>query len=110
MWRKLDSLYLLEKAYFRGKLKEVKEGAGKLLYNTIAAWATTNGGPNAHDSKHLPLILCGGSALRIKHQGHLSKQDMPIANIWQTDTTKIGMPLPDNFQGGLSKGVVTELM
>jgi hypothetical protein len=35
---------------------------------------------------------------------------MPIANVWQTVNTKIGMTLPDNFQGGLSKGVVTELM
>ena len=110
MWRKLDSLYLSEWAYFLGKLKDVKEGAGTLLDNTIAAWATTNGGPNAHDSKHLPLILCGGSALGIKHQGHLAKQDMPIANVWQTVTTKIGMPLPDNFQGGLSKGIVSELI
>ncbi|MFT5471542.1 MAG: hypothetical protein ACI8UO_006677, partial [Verrucomicrobiales bacterium] len=61
MWQKLDALYLEEWAYFLGKLKGVKEGAGTLLDNTIAAWATTNGGPNAHDSKHLPLILCGGS-------------------------------------------------
>ena len=110
MWRKLDSLYLLEKAYFRGKLTEVKEGAGKLLYNTIAASTTTNSGPNADDSKHLSLIFCVGSKLRIKQQGHLAKQDILIANVWQTVTTKIGMLPPDNFQVGLSKGVVTELM
>ena len=55
-----------------------------LLDNTMAAWATTNGGPNAHDSKHLPLILCGGSALGLKHQGHLVQQDVPVANVWKT--------------------------
>ena len=58
----------------------------------------------------LPVILCGGSALGIKHQGHLAKKDMPIANVWKTVITKVGMPLPDNFQGGLASGLVTELV
>ncbi len=110
MWRRLDSLYLAEWAYFLGKLKDVREGSGTLLDNTMAAWATTNGGPNAHDSRHLPLILCGGRALGLKHQGHLVKRDMPIANVWQTVVNRVGMPLPVNFQGGLSTGVVAEVL
>lgn len=110
MWRQLDALYMAEWAYFLGKLKSVKEGSGTLLDNTMAAWATTNGGPNAHDSKNLPLILCGGSALGIKHQGHLAKKDMPIANVWKTMVTKVGMPIPENFQGGLATDVVKELI
>ncbi len=109
-WRQLDALYLAEWAYFLGKLKDVKEGSGTLLDNTIAAWATTNGGFNAHDSNLLPLILCGGSALGIKHQGHLVQKDVPVANIWQTVVNKIGMPLPENFQGGVASGVVKELV
>jgi hypothetical protein len=109
-WREVDALYMAEWAYFLGKLKSAKEGAGTLLDNTMAAWATTNGGPNAHDSKMLPLILCGGRALGLKHQGHLVKKDVPIANVWQTMVEKIGMPLPENFQGGIAKGVVAELV
>ncbi len=58
----------------------------------------------------LPLILCGGTALGLKHQGHLVQKDMPVANVWQTIVEKIGMPLPENFQGGLAKGVVKELV
>ncbi|HWE05018.1 MAG TPA: DUF1552 domain-containing protein [Tepidisphaeraceae bacterium] len=110
MWRQLDVLYLSEWAYFLGKLKSVKEGHGTLLDNTIAAWATTNGGTNAHSQKQLPLILCGGSALGVKHQGHLPQKDVPVANVWQTVVDRVGMPLPDNFQGGVSKGVVKELI
>jgi hypothetical protein len=109
MWRQVDALYLAEWAYFLGKLKAVKEGTGTLLDHTMAAWATTNGGPNAHDSKMLPLILCGGSALGLKHQGHLVKKDMPIANVWQTVVNRVGMTLPENFQGGLANGSVKEL-
>jgi hypothetical protein len=110
MWRQVDALYLGEWAYFLGKLKGVKEGDGTLLDNTMAAWATTNGGPNAHDSKMLPLILCGGKALGVKHQGHLVKTDMPVANVWQTVVDRVGMKLPENFQGGLSSGIVRELV
>ncbi|MEI6234874.1 MAG: DUF1552 domain-containing protein [Planctomycetota bacterium] len=110
MWRKVDAMYLAEWSYFLGKLKSVKEGNGTLLDNTMAAWATTNGGPNAHDSKNLPLILCGGKALGLKHQGHLSKKDMPIANVWKTMVTQVGMPMPENFQGGLATDIVKELV
>lgn len=109
MWRQLDALYLAEWAYFLGKLKDVREGSGTLLDNTMAAWATTNGGPNAHDSHQLPLILCGGRALGLRHQGHLVKRDMPIANVWQTVVNRVGMPLPVDFQGGLATGVVREI-
>lgn len=109
-WRELDALYFSEWAYFLGKLKSVKEGSGTLLDNTLAAWATTNGGPNAHDSKHLPLVLCGGSALGVKHQGHLVQKDVPIANVWQTVVERVGMPVPKNFQGGLATGAIKELI
>ncbi len=110
MWRKIDAMYLGEWAYFLDKLKGIKEGNGTLLDNTIAAWGTTNGGTNAHDSNQLPLILCGGSALGLKHQGHLVRKDMPVANVWQTVVDRVGMPLPKNFQGGIATGVVTELV
>jgi len=109
-WRELDALYLAEWAHFLGRLKGVKEGNGTLLDNTMAAWATTNGGPNAHDSKHLPLILCGGSALGLKHQGHLVQKDVPVANVWKTVAERVGMKIPDDFQGGLASGVVKELV
>ena len=109
-WRELDALYMAEWAYFLGKLKSVPGGSGTLLDNTIAAWGTTNGGLGAHDSNLLPLILCGGSALGIKHQGHLVQKDVPLANVWRTVVEKVGMPLPDDFQGGLAKGIIKELV
>jgi hypothetical protein len=109
-WSEVDALYMAEWAYFLGKLKSVPEGSGTLLDNTIAAWGTTNGGLGAHDSNMLPLILCGGSGLGIKHQGHLVQKDVPIANVWRTVVEKVGMPVPDDFQGGLAKGVIKELV
>ena len=72
--------------------------------------AAQGAGPNAHDSKHLPLILCGGSALGLKHQGHLVQRDVPVANVWKTVVGRVGMKVPEDFQGGLANGVVKELI
>ena len=58
----------------------------------------------------LPLTLCGGSALGLKHQGHLVQKDVPVANVWKTVVDRVGMKMPDDFQGGLANGLVKELV
>jgi hypothetical protein len=96
-------------AYFVGRLKSVKEGQGTLLDHTMAAWATTNGA-GGHGRDDLPIILCGGAGLGIKHQGHVRKKGTMVGNVWQTMIDRIGMPLPKDFQGGQANGVVSELL
>ena len=81
-WAQVDQIYVEYWAYFIGKLKSVKEGDGTLLDHTMAAWATTNG-EGGHGRDHLPLMLCGGSALGLKHQGHIIKKDVMIADVWK---------------------------
>lgn len=109
MWAIVDQIYMEFWAYFVGQLKSVKEGNGTLLDHTLAAWATTNGA-GGHARDNLPLILCGGAGLGIKHQGHLVKKDVMIGNVWQTMVDRIGMPLPKDFQGGQANGVISELL
>ncbi len=109
MWAQVDQVYVEFWAYFIGKLKSIKEGDGTLLDHTIASWATTNG-YGGHGRDHLPLMLCGGSALGLKHQGHLIKKDVMIADVWKTVVDRIGMPMPENFQGGLAKDVIKEVL
>jgi hypothetical protein len=36
--------------------------------------------------------------------------ELPVANVWQTVVERVGMPLPENFQGGVAKGIVKELV
>jgi hypothetical protein len=35
---------------------------------------------------------------------------MPIANVWKTVIDRVGMAVPENFQGGLATGTVKELV
>jgi hypothetical protein len=107
---KADIWYMEEWAYFLGKLKSVKEGDGTLLDHTLVAYGSSGGSINAHNNHHLPAMLAGGARLGLKHQGHLIKEDIRLGNLWRTVFDRLGVPLPENFQGGESDGVIKELI
>jgi hypothetical protein len=109
MWAQVDQVYMEFWAYFIGRLKSVKEGHGTLLDHTMASWATTNG-LGGHSRDHLPVILCGGAGLGIKHQGHLVKTDVMVGDVWKTVVDRIGMPMPADFQGGQARDVIKEIL
>ena len=109
MWAQVDQVYMEFWAYFIGKLKNTREGNGTLLDHTMAAWATTNG-IGGHSRDNLPVLLCGGAGLGIRHQGHVVKRDVMVGNVWQTMLDRIGMPIPRNFQGGQANGVIREVL
>jgi hypothetical protein len=112
-WTTVDRIYLTEWAYFLGKLKSTQEGQGTLLDHTMAAWGTVQG-EAGHAVTDLPLMLCGGAGLGLKHQGHLAKKDVWIGSVWETMIDRLGMPLPGSperpFQGGRTSGVLKEVL
>ena len=81
LWRQLDALYLGRMGLFLGKLKECEEGSGTLLDDTIAAWATTDGGYNATNST---MSLMVGEAAPLSASKHRPDSRTSIANVWQT--------------------------
>lgn len=105
-----DILYMQEWAYFLDKLKSVKEGEGTLLDHSMVVWGSTGGSINAHNNHHLPAVLCGGSRIGVKHQGHLVKENVYLGNLWQTMFQVAGVPVPENFQGGEANGIIPELV
>ncbi len=109
-WTFSDVLYMEEWAYFLNKLKNVQEGEGTLLDNTMAVYSSTGGTINAHNNHHLPAILCGGKGLGVQHQGHIQQEDAYLGNLWQTMFGFMGVEIPDNFQGGEADGVIKGLV
>jgi len=107
---KADIYYMEDWAYFLGKLKSIKEGDGTLLDHTLLAYGSSGGSINAHHNHHLPAMLAGGSRLGVKHQGHIVKEDVRLGNLWRTIFDRMNVPLPENFQGGESDGVIKELV
>jgi hypothetical protein len=105
-----DIWYMEEWAYFLDKLKSIKEGDATLLDHTLVAYGSSGGAINAHHNHHLPTMLAGGARLGVKHQGHLVKEDVRLGNLWRTMFDRLGMPLPENFQGGETDGIISELV
>jgi len=106
---KVDIWYSTEWAYFIEKLKSIREGNETLLDHTLLTWSSTGGTLNAHNNTNLPAMLFGGKALGITHQGHIRHQDTRLGNLWQTYFDVLGIPVPENFQGGEADGTIKEL-
>ncbi len=105
-----DVWYLEDWAYFLDKLKSVREGDATLLDHTLACYGSSGGSINAHHNHHLPTMVAGGARLGIRHQGHLKKEDVRLGNLWSTVFDRLGVPLPENFQGGEADGTIGELV
>ena len=105
---KADRYYMGHWNYFLTKLKSIKEADGKtLLDHTMLAFSSGMG--IGHSKDRLPTLLCGGSALGIKHQGHLvCKANTPLSRLWETMLHGMQVKVPENFQD--SKGKIDELL
>ena len=104
-----DIHYMEDWAYFLGKLKSVREGEGTLLDHTLVSYGSSGGAINAHHNHHLPTMLAGGARLGVRHQGHIVKEDVRLGNLWRTVFDRMGVPIPEQFQGGEADGAIREL-
>lgn len=105
-----DIWYMEEWAYFLNRLKSIREGDGTLLDHTLVSYGSSGGSINAHNNDNLPTMLAGGSRLGIKHQGHIVKPKVRLGNLWATVFDRMGVPLPENFQGGEADGMISEFV
>jgi hypothetical protein len=96
-------------AWFLNKLRSIPEGNGTLLDHTLVAWGSSGGSINAHHNHHLPTMLAGGTALGVRHRGHVVKEDVRLGNLWATVFDRLQVEIPKDFQGGEADGVISEL-
>lgn len=109
-WTKIDAWEMEEWAYFLNKLQTAREGSGSVLDRTLAVWGTTNGGRGAHGKQDLPLVLSGGSAIGVKHAGHIAgKNQLPLGNVMRTIAEKMGVKVDDWFYDGAHTGSIKQL-
>jgi hypothetical protein len=90
--------------------EERSRGDGTLLDHTLLIWGSTGGTENAHNNNNLPTMLAGGHRLGVRHQGHIVKPDTRLGNLWQTMFGVLGVPVPQDFQGGEADGALSELV
>ena len=103
---KYDAFLASQLGYFIGRLKDAQEGDHSLLDNTMVLYGSSNS--KTHANRNYPLILAGGSNLRLKHGQYLKyKESVPLANLHLTMLHGLGIEA-ESFAD--STGTLPELM
>ncbi|MFH5805220.1 DUF1552 domain-containing protein [Alienimonas sp. DA493] len=81
---------------------DVGGAGGRLLDSTLVLFGSNLGDASMHDTRNMPMLLAGGSALGVKHAGHLAfdKEDHPpLCNLYVTMLQALGVET-DRFASG----------
>lgn len=94
---RVDAIYMTHWAYFLDRLKSIQEADGTLLDRTVLGLSSGMG--FEHSKNNLPTIISGGTALGVKHCGHLKlESEVPLASVWHTMLDRVGVDAGTQFQ------------
>jgi hypothetical protein len=106
--RKINRFHIEQFAYFLGKLKGVKEGAGTLLDQCMLLYGSGIGDGNRHNHDDLPIVLAGKGGDAIKTGRHIQhKKEVPLANLFVSMLERMDVPV-ESF--GDSNGKMADLL
>jgi hypothetical protein len=84
-------------AYLLRKLRDMKEGEGSVLDNSMILFASALSDGNSHNPHKLPLVVAGRGGGRIAAGQHLVyTDDTPVANLYVSMLDAFGTPV-DRF-------------
>ena len=89
---------------FLDALADTPEAGGTLLDRTLVLFGSNLGNASVHDTRNMPVILAGGSALGVKHAGHLAfdpEDHPPLCNLHVSMLQALGVET-DAFASGTS--------
>jgi hypothetical protein len=80
--------------YFLDKLKQIQDGDGTVLDNSLIVYGSPMGNPNVHNHKRCPLFFAGHAGGRLKGNVHIKAPDgTPMANAMLAGLQSVGLPL-----------------
>jgi hypothetical protein len=80
--RKIDEFYIRQFAYLVDRMKNVREGEGTLLDNSLLVYGSGIRDGDRHDHTDLPVILAGRAGGRIQTGRFLKASDQPMTNLY----------------------------
>jgi hypothetical protein len=81
--------------YFLEKLKNMPDGDGNLLDNSLVLYGSPMGDSNVHNHKRVPMFLAGHAGGGLKGNMHVKAADgTPMANAMLTVAHKLGLDMP----------------
>ncbi len=90
---KIDQLHVKSFAYLLGKLEATPDGDGTLLDHSMMLYGSSICDGNAHTHHDLPLVLAGGTSVKVKGGRHVRyAPDTPMNNLLVSMLDKSGVP------------------
>ena len=98
-------------AYMIGKMKDIDEGNGTLLDNTLLLYGSSLGDGHAHGEENLPIIFAGGGGGTVRSGRYLKyRRNYSLSKYHLATMQRMGVPVEefadaDSPMSGLTKNV-----
>lgn len=101
--QRVDQFLVEQFAYFLGRLKEVREGDGTLLDNSMIVYGSGISDANRHRHEELPVVVAGRGGGTIKTGRHLKfDKETPMNNLYLSMLDRVGANV-DSFGDGTAR-------
>jgi len=88
----INLFHMTQFAYFVGKLKSMKEGAGSVLDNCMIVYGSGIADGNRHAHHDLPVLLAGGGGGTLKPGRHVRYDSLtPMTNLYLSLLDRLGV-------------------
>ncbi|MES2705271.1 MAG: DUF1552 domain-containing protein [Verrucomicrobiota bacterium] len=92
-YARINQWHVEQYAYLLDRLKNMKEGSGNVLDNSMIMFGSSLRNGNAHEWKNLPLVLAGRGGGLQPGRHLVSKKDTPLCNLYLSLLQRSGMDI-----------------
>lgn len=101
-YAKISTWHVEQYAYLVDKMKQIKEGSGTLLDNSMIMFGSGFKDGNSHNPRNLPIILAGKGGNSINTGRHIKfNKDTPLSNLYGEIAARMGLQL-DKFADSIA--------
>jgi len=87
----LERDLLVEWGGFIQRMKDSRDGASRLLDNTMSVLGAGMGNASSHESTNLPILVAGGRFKHGQHLAHDPNNPPPLCNLWVQMLQEMGL-------------------
>ena len=94
-YEKINRWHVEQYAWMLGRMKEIKEGSGTLLDNSMVAFGSPIRDGNAHDPHNVPIVVAGKAGGKLRTGKHMEfEKGTPLCSLWITMLEAAGVKAP----------------
>lgn len=93
-YQKINQWHVEQYAYMVGRMKQIRDGDGTLLDNSMVLFGSGMSDGNSHSPRNLPLVLAGRGGGRFATGRHVAyAKKTPLCNLYTSMLDSIGAPV-----------------